>query len=310
MSESHNPGNPEVMADRSPEKKKIRFIVNPIAGAKGKERILSLIERHLDRDKYIYEVARTGYAGHATALARECDADIVCAIGGDGTLNEVAACLLGTGKVFALIPCGSGDGLALHLGISRRPLGAIRNLNRGHVEAIDSGLIDGKPFFSISGVGLDAIVSHRFAQAPGRGLRTYVSEALKTWRGFRPERYTIRADDAVWSGPAALVSVGNSNQWGNQARITSTASVTDGLLDVTVVTPFRTRHIPGLVLKLMTGNMHRSRHAVCLRGAEIILEREAEGPAHFDGDPFVLGTRIGWEAVPHSLRMIVPPGKK
>lgn len=292
------------------DRKRILFIVNPIAGAGNKARILGLVERHLDRTKYEYEVARTEYAGHATVLALESDADIVCAIGGDGTLNEVASGLVGTDKVFALIPCGSGDGLALHLGISRKPLGAIRNINRGHVETLDSGLIDGKPFFSISGVGLDAIVSHRFAQAPGRGLKTYISEALKTWKGFKPENYTIHADDNVWEGPAALVSVGNSNQWGNQARITSPASVTDGLLDVTVVKPFKTRHIPGIVLKLMTGRMHRCRHALCFRGALITLDRGTEGPAHFDGDPLVLGTRIGWKALPHSLKMIVPPGKK
>lgn len=290
--------------------KKICFIVNPIAGAKDKKKILSLIDRHLDRSKYSFETAYTQYAGHATDLAAASDADIVCAIGGDGTLNEVARGVAGTDKVFALIPCGSGDGLALHLGISRKPLGAIRNINEGHVEAIDYGLIGGKPFFSISGTGLDAIVSYGFAQSPDRGLRTYITEALKVWKGFVFERYKVTADDQEWSGPAALVSIGNSNQWGNQARITSQASVTDGLLNVTIVKPFTTLQIPGIVIRLMTGKMHRCRHAVCLKGARITVERESEGPAHFDGDPMMLGAAIEWEAVPHALRMIVPANKK
>lgn len=286
--------------------KRITFIVNPIAGAKDKKKILSLIDRHLDRSKYTYEIAYTQYAGHATEIAAAASADIVCAIGGDGTLNEVARGVAGTGKVFALIPCGSGDGLALHLGISRKPLGAIRNINEGNVETIDYGLIDGKPFFSISGIGLDATVSYGFAQSPDRGLKTYITEALKTWKGFVFECYTVDADGMRWSGRAALVSVGNSNQWGNQARITSPASVTDGKLDVTIVTPFKTLQIPGIVLKLMTGKMHRCRHAVCLQGARITVTRESEGPAHFDGDPMMLGSRIEWQAVPHALEMIVP----
>lgn len=290
--------------------KKISFIVNPIAGAKDKKKILSLIEKHLDRSRYSYEIAYTGYAGHAAELAASSDADIVCAIGGDGTLNEVARGIAGTDKVFALIPCGSGDGLALHLGISRKPLGAIRNINEGHVEAIDYGLIEGKPFFSISGTGLDAIVSYGFAQSPDRGLRTYITEALKVWKGFVFEKYKVTADSEEWSGPAALVSVGNSNQWGNQARITSRASVTDGLLDVTIVKPFTTLQIPGIVIRLMTGKMHRCRHVVCLQGARITVERENGGPAHFDGDPMMLGTAIEWRAVPHALKMIVPAKKK
>ena len=290
--------------------KKICFIVNPIAGAKDKKKILSLIGRYLDRSIYCYETLYTQYAGHATELAAASDADIVCAIGGDGTLNEVARGVAGTDKVFALIPCGSGDGLALHLGISRKPLGAIRNINEGHVKTIDYGLMDGRPFFSISGVGLDASVSYGFAQSPDRGLRTYISEALKLWKGFVFEHYKVTADSREWSGPAALVSVGNSNQWGNQARITSPASVTDGLLDVTIVKPFSTLQIPGIVFRLMTGKMHKCRHAVCLQGARITVERESEGPAHFDGDPMMSGAALEWQAVPHALNMIVPANKK
>lgn len=290
--------------------KSITFIVNPLAGARNKKNILSLINLYLDRSKYSYKVAFTQYAGHATELAASSKSDIICAIGGDGTLNEVARGLVGTAKTFALIPCGSGDGLALHLGISRDPLKAIRTINEAHVETLDYGLMNGKPFFSISGVGLDAIVSYGFSKSQHRGLRTYVSEALKTWKNFQFEQYTVKADTQQWSGPAALISVGNSNQWGNQARITSQASVTDGLLDITIIKPFRTIQIPGIVCRLMTGKMHKCRHALCLRGARITVERQAGGPAHCDGDPFMMGREIKWEAIPHSLNMIVPDRKK
>ena len=266
--------------------KRITFIVNPVSGGKDKRKVLAAIDRYLDRSAFSYEVRETGKAGDATAWARSCDADIVVAVGGDGTVSEVATGLLGTGKALGIIPCGSGDGLALHLGISRNPAKAVRALNAGRIARIDAARLDGRPFFCTAGVGLDADVAWDFARSPKRGLGTYISTAWGLWKhGDRAHRYRVTTDAGTWSGPAVIITVGNANQWGNEARIVPKASLRDGLLDVTVVEPFSTWEIPFLAAQLMTGKADASRRVRSFRSARVQISRDHPGPAHCDGDP-------------------------
>ena len=283
------------------------FIVNPISGGKSKEAIVRLIGKYLDPSSY--EVVRTGYAGHATRLARESEADVVVAVGGDGTVSEVAKGLIGTEKALGIVPCGSGDGLALHLGISRHPRKALRELAEGVPARIDYALLDTDPFFCTAGVGLDAEVAWAFASSGKRGLGTYISLAWKIWQRFRPDTYTIEVDGTSITAPAVMVTVGNVNQWGNQARITSKASVSDGMLDVAVVAPFHTYEIPVLAAKLLDGRAHTSRRVRMLRGRSVTLSRPQEGPAHFDGDPCRKSRVLHFEIVPKALNVIVPKGR-
>ncbi len=145
-------------------KRSIVFIINPISGTQSKDNIIELISQHLDQDKFNYQIARTEYAGHATLLAQEhvekgCDA--VVAIGGDGTVNEIARSLVHTSVAFGVIPCGSGNGLARHLRIPMDPLGSIKVLNRFDIECLDYGKINDVPFFCTCGVGFDAFVSSK-----------------------------------------------------------------------------------------------------------------------------------------------------
>lgn len=288
---------------------KILFIVNPIAGGKDKKAILKTVTGSLDSSRYSYEIRYTEYAGHACEIARDCDADIVVAIGGDGTQNEVARSLIGTEKKMGIIPCGSGDGLALHLGISRDPEKAAQVLNEGKLAVIDHGTVNGRPFFCTTGVGIDALVSWRFAQAHSRGLRTYVSESAKAWFSFKADTYRIIIDGVEkWNAPATLVTIGNANQWGNQAKITPLASVCDGLLDITIVEDFHTWAFPGLLLRLMSGTAEKSCHTTCLKGRNVRLIRKNDGPIHFDGDPYNEGKDIEVCIVPQTLKVIVPAG--
>lgn len=286
--------------------KKILFIANPLSGHIDKKALLARIESRIQQP---FQVAFTQRPGHATELAREADADVVAAVGGDGTVNEVAAGLMGSGKVLAIIPCGSGDGLALHLGISRNPRKAAEILDGGVVREMDCGLLDGKPFFSVAGVGLDADVAWAFASSARRGLWSYISLAWKLWQDYRPQTYTLTVDGKKMEMPAVMITVGNSNQWGNQARITSLASVRDGLLNLVVVKPFKTWEIPHLAAKLMLGRIHTSRKVLTLTGKKITIDRPSDGPAHFDGDPVLKGTHIELEVVPRALRILVPPDR-
>ena len=288
---------------------KVVFIVNPISGGKDKTHIISLIDRYIDRTRFEYETIMTRYRGHATEVARDTDADIVVAVGGDGTVSEVAQGLAGSKKALGIIPCGSGDGLALHVGISRNPRKAILGLNGSVIKTMDYGLVCGRPFFCTTGMGFDAIVGREFASSKTRGLWTYITTALKTWIHFQPEHYTVEADGEKWSGRAAMITVGNVNQWGNNAKITPNASAADGLFDITIVEPFRTWEIPGLAFMLLTGKADKSGRTVCLRGANVNIHREKPGVIHYDGDPCEEGEELEIRMVPGSLRITVPTNK-
>ncbi|MDO4190444.1 MAG: diacylglycerol kinase family protein [Bacteroidales bacterium] len=291
--------------------RKISFIVNPIAGTKNKRQIVAMIRSLVRSDSRNYKLLETAYAGHAEQLATDSDADVVVAVGGDGTVNEVARALVGTNKTLGILPCGSGDGLALHLGISRNPKKALQTILDGRVAIIDYALCDHHPYFCTCGMGLDAVVSHRFANAAKRGLSTYVVEAFKAWRTFLPEHYIIRVDGkVVWDGDAAIVSVCNANQWGNRALIAAGASVADGRLDVVVVSPFRLWQAPAMVLALFAGKVRSCKKVHCFSGQNVDIIRDASGPIHRDGDSFVASDHIQVNLLMHQLRVIVPDNQR
>jgi len=288
----------------------VSFIVNPISGGKDKSNILSLIESVIDKRRFSYEILYTEYEGHATELARFSCSEIVVAVGGDGTVNEVATGLIDSQKALGIVPCGSGDGLALHLGISRNPKTALEQLNQGKMVPMDYAQVNGKAFFCTMGLGFDAIVSSRFAQAGKRGLRTYIAEAVNSWMKFTPDHYLIEADGLYWSGPATLLTVGNINQWGNNAFICPDASVSDGLLDITIIKPIHSQEIPLMAMRLMRGTIKDSLHVISLRGSHFRVIRESRGPMHCDGEPLQLGKSLEINIIPSSLNVMVPIGSK
>ena len=228
------------------------------------------------------------------------------AVGGDGTVNEVARGIAGTGKTLGIIPCGSGDGLARHLGISHYFNRALDTILKGKVSHLDAGTINGRMFFSVCGVGFDAVVSERFAKCGHRGLTTYISEGLKTWSAYVPEKYSIVVDGERLDHEAMFITVGNSNQWGNGAKITPLADSNDGILDITVVDDFKAIEFPVLAGLLMTGSAHKSSRVHTYRGKSICIERSCEGPAHADGDWFETGKTIDIKVIPNALRVLIP----
>ncbi len=276
------------------------FIINPISGKGLKDNIIA----ELEKQGFRYGI--TQYAGHAEKLARECAEQIVFAVGGDGTVNEVGRGLLGSDKVLGILPCGSGDGLARCLGISHRITRAISLAENGRQLPLDVGYINGKPFFSVCGVGFDADVSKRFAESGRRGVITYIEEAYKLWRTFKPAQFSISIDGRQWSQEAVLITVGNSNQWGNEAKVTPHADISDGILDITVLDMFHNIELPHLATMLMVGNCDASSRVHCYRGKSIVIERETDGAVHFDGDWFITGRRIEIDIHPAELKVLAP----
>lgn len=275
------------------------FIVNPISGKGKKARIISYLQEKG------YKIVYTEYAGHGEILARGCTDEVVVAVGGDGTVNEVARGLIGTGKTLGIIPCGSGDGLARHLGLSHNIKKAIRTLEEGKVKTIDSAEVNGRKFFSVCGVGFDAVVSERFASSGKRGLWNYIKHGIKTWMSYKPESYTLDIDGKCLEHEALFITIGNSNQWGNNARITPLADLSDGLLEVTVVERFSAFEFPWLVFRLMRGSAHKSRRVKTYEGKDIRISRQTKGPAHCDGDWFLTGDVLEVHIHPQSLNVIV-----
>ena len=292
------------------EKKHITFIVNPISGTQEKEQIIALINEYLDIDKYTFQIIYTQYAGHAEEIASQYAEDnhfAVVAVGGDGTVNEVARALTHTHTALGIIPCGSGNGLARHLQISMQPRKAIEAINEGIIERIDYGTINRRKFFCTCGVGFDAFVSLKFAEAGKRGLNTYIEQSLNASLNYKPETYKLTIDgNETEIYQAFLIACGNAAQYGNNAYIAPKATLTDGLLDVTILNPFTPLDVPSLALQLFTKTIDQNSHIKTFRCKTINIRREKPGVVHYDGDPVMMGANLKVKIHHAGLHVIVP----
>jgi diacylglycerol kinase (ATP) len=291
-------------------KKKAAFLFNPISGPYRLIPVKPMIERFVNRDLYDFTIIDTEYQYHARKLAAECASknyDVVFAVGGDGTVNEVGNGLIGSNTALGIIPCGSGNGLARHLGISMDPFKAIKWLNKSKVVNIDYGKIAGHPFFCTCGVGFDATVSESFAKAGSRGVVTYLENVLKEMITYKIEEYHLSSnygfDETV---DAFIVNCANADQWGNNAYIAPNASVQDGELDITVIHPFAAVDIPLMALQLFNKQLDKSRNVTVHKFKKLTITRKSEGAAHFDGEPIMLGTKIDIEVVPLGIKVLIP----
>ena len=295
------------------EKKRIVFVVNPISGTQGKKAILKWIDERLDRSVYDYSIVKTEYAGHATQIAANAvqeKVDVVVAIGGDGTINEIARSLVHTNTALGIIPCGSGNGLARHLRIPMEPKAAIDVLNRGHELCIDYGKINNIPFFCTCGVGFDAFISLKFADSGKRGLLTYLENTLHESLTYQPETYEIENEEGTMKYKAWLIACGNASQYGNDAYIAPQASLTDGLMDVTIMEPFTVLDVPSLSFQLFNKTIDQNSRVKTMRAKKIKIHRVNDGVMHFDGDPLMAGKELEVEIVPAGLRVIASEKKK
>lgn len=289
--------------------KKLIFIVNPISGTQSKELILNLLDEKIDKEKYIWDVVYTKRAGHAieiAAQAAEMKTDVVVAIGGDGTINEIGRSLVHTETALGIIPCGSGNGLARHLHIpsliiSNAFLGSI-----GICDIIDYGKINGTDFFCTCGVGFDAFVSLKFANAGKRGLLTYLEKTLQESLTYQPETYELETEDGTYKYKAFLIACGNASQYGNNAYIAPQATLTDGLLDVTILEPFTVLDVPSLAFQLFNKTIDQNSRIKTFRCKNLRIHRSKPGVIHFDGDPMQADENVNIKIIQKGLRVIVP----
>ena len=298
--------------DKLRKLKRIVFIYNPISGISGKKMIVSQIESRLDKNLFSYIIRKTEYAGHATVLAQEAvdeGVDVVCAIGGDGTVNEVGRALINTKTALAIIPSGSGNGLARHLHIPLDPISAIELINECTIRKMDYGIINLHPFFCTCGVGFDAFISEKFAKSKVRGPITYIENVLRNGLNYNPETYDIdmvsETEEHIVQ-KAFLIACGNASQYGNNFYITPQASVRDGLLDVTIIRPFTLIDVPQMAIHMMGGTLDDDSHMSTYRCKSLSIYRQQPGVIHYDGDPAEAASEIEIAIVPKGLLCVCP----
>ncbi len=292
-------------------KKRIAFIVNPVSGTCSKDVVPALIGKHIDASKYDTSLIFTQYAGHASEIASRCTEeqyDIVVAVGGDGTVNEVARALTGASTALGIVPCGSGNGLARHLMLPLNFGGALDIINIGEIHSLDYGIINEHPFFCTCGMGFDAFISKKFAEAGKRGPLTYIENVLKEGLTYKPETYelTLDGNDAE-PYKAFLISVANASQYGNDAYIAPQASMSDGLLDVVIVQPFDILEAPQVGIDLLNKTLNKSSKIKCYRAKDIVIKRKTSGMIHYDGDPIEESAELHISLRSKGIRMVVNP---
>jgi len=290
-------------------KRKALFIINPISGGKKKDGVPELIDQSLDKSVFDTTIVFSDGVSHARIIATEAVGkyDIAVAVGGDGTVNEIASAIVGSNTALGIVPYGSGNGLARFLGIPMNPQQAIQTLSTGKVESIDSGELNGKPFFNMAGMGFDAHISEVFSHGKKRGFISYIKSSLQEIATYNEQDYQIEIDGKVYNRKAFMLSIANSSQYGNNAHISPKASVQDGLLDVCVIRKFPLWRFPEMGIRMLTKTSEGTNYVEILRGKQINVTRQSEAPIHLDGEPRMMGTDIHINIVPNSLKVIVGP---
>ena len=292
------------------KRRHILAIINPVSGTGSKDKIPRLIDTMVDQEKNDVSIVMSEYAGHAHEIATQAvndGIDIVIAIGGDGTVNEVGSALCGTDTALAIVPSGSGNGLARHLRISMNASRALQVLNNGVVGQFDYCRINDKPFFCTCGMGFDAAVSYKFSNEGTRGFITYIKTALSEYIKYQPQDYVINIDGTELKEKAFVIACCNAAQYGNNAYIAPRATMQDGLIDVTVMHPFNMIESPLIGARLFLRQLNHDNHVSIYRGKHVIIERNQDDIVHIDGDPLVMPARVEIENVSRGIHILVPP---
>lgn len=289
------------------EQKKILFVINPISGGKKKTAFNKKVLEELDLKKFKPTFQQTTRPGHAYELGKMAiteNYDAVVAVGGDGTINELGAALVGSDIPLGIIPEGSGNGLALYLGIPMNEASAIKRLNRFETVQVDCGMLNDKPFFNIAGLGFDASVSDRFANDSIRGPIGYLRSVVNVIKNYKPCQYELSIDGIEYEREAFMISVANSPQYGNNAYIAPNASVNDGVLDVCIVHKFPLYILPMMLFHLFNRSADQSEYVEIIPGKDIIIKRKDNGPIHIDGEPIALNGDLNIKVQENALNII------
>ncbi len=278
---------------------KALFLVNRLSGTWRHHDIPSIIDKY---SPFEHEIRPCEDLDQVIPAAIAAGFDLICAVGGDGTVHEVARHLIGTPAALGIVPIGSGNGFARHIGLPIAVEHSLRACTSGRVVTIDTASVSGIPFIGTMGLGYDAWIAAEFASHSTRGLWTYLRTGLRGLFSYEPEWYEIEIAGQHLEHRAFLVAVANASQYGNNARIAPAASLQDGMLDLVIIE----RRSLAAAARLFTGSIERAAGVTILRAAHIEIRRRAAGLAHLDGEPVVLPEKLAVDVVPRSLSVLLP----
>lgn len=290
-------------------REKIVFFINPISGTKKKDNFPDRILKLVDSSRFDAEIYITKHKGDAADVVKQKLDDgyrRFVAVGGDGTVNEIATALVDTEGILGIIPIGSGNGLARHLKIPLNLEKSMELINSGKYDSIDYGRINGLPFFSTCGVGFDAHIGFKFAEATSRGFMTYLKTTLKEYFNYKPKKYRLKINgEQKLKTRAFLITVANASQYGNNAYISPKSDVQDGELEICVLAPFKKYRSVEIGIRLFAKTMDKSPKMTTIKAENIVLKRKRPGVVHFDGEPCMMGRKLKIRIVPKGLKVMV-----
>ena len=285
---------------------KFLFLVNVRSGAKRGIDFESLIRTACDWADVDVRPCRLREDGDEIIANAERDGcDAVFAVGGDGTVHEVAKRLIGRRPALGIVPTGSGNGVARHLRLPMNARAAIAAYRNARAVPIDTASVNGQAYVGVMGIGFDAVIAHEFAAHEARGFRTYLRVGWAALLRYRPEEYEIEADGERIVTRAFAVAVANGSQYGNNARVAANASVRDGLLDLVIFRDVPVIAAPIVTLRVFTGTAHRSRAVITRKVRDVTIRRKPAGYGHLDGEPVTLGDELRVTVRPQSLNVLV-----
>jgi len=289
----------------------LTFIINPVSGTTKKKNIPKLLGNFFKDSQMEISIRNTDYAGHAREIAAELskkgNTEII-AVGGDGTINEIINGIGDRGTIMGILPTGSGNGLARHIGIPMHSKKALELIKLCNTQNIDLMKINGELSANVSGIGFDALVAHQFQKSKTRGLMTYAQISMKEFFKYQPQTFEITIDGKEYTKEAFLISFANSSQFGNNAFIAPKASLTDGLIDICILKPFPIISTPIVFERVMAKTINNSKFMDIIQGKKISVRNNVK-LYHLDGDPRISEKHIEIEVLPAILKLIVPQGK-
>ena len=289
--------------------KNILFIINPISGTGKHKTVENIIHEELDKSKFNPRIVYTDGPFQATALCKEAveqGIEVIVAVGGDGTVNEIGQALVGTNSSLGIIPTGSGNGLARHLKIPFNIKKAIRVINQCNLRKIDTATVNDKVFLSIAGIGYDAFVAKKFSKSSKRGFFSYFRIVSGEYPSYKPRKYVLKVDGKTITRRALLIAFANSNQFGNNTSIDPKATIDDGYIDLCILRRIPLLLIPFFVPLLFTKMFHKTQYIEIIRAKEATITRKKGKTMHFDGDPITMGKKLEMKVNPLSLNIIIP----
>ncbi len=289
-------------------KKNIFFIINPISGVGRQKTIEKLIDTSLNKNLFTPEIKYTEAPKHAIELSKQAanKYDVVVAVGGDGSINEVSRGLINTNTALAILPTGSGNGLARYLKIPLNLKKAVQIINNFNIKEIDTVNINEQKFVSIAGIGFDAHISYKFADYGKRGFVSYVKLVINEFRKYKAQKYHLTIDGNQYEKNAFLISFANSSQFGNNANISPKAKIDDGLIDICFLKKFPVVAAPCLGFRLFNKTIDKSKYIEIIQGKEIKITYPQPLIAHIDGEPVEFQNELNIKINPLSLKIIIP----